>query len=69
MVWILYTNLNLSHVLPFKRNVDEFFVKIYKVGSYQFLEFVIPRHASRRVLTHEAGSMGDLGAKEDQSSL
>lgn len=53
MVWILYPNVYLSRLPPFGRNLDELFVEIYEVGSYQFLEFVIPRHASCGVLIHE----------------
>lgn len=65
----LYPNLDLSHLAPFGRNLDDIFIEICRVGSYQLPEFVIPCRAYRGVLTHETKSMENLEAEEDQPPL
>lgn len=65
IVQILHPNLNLSRLSSFRRNLDKFIIEICKASSYQFLEFVVRRHASHGEQIHEIDSMGNLEAKEN----
>lgn len=53
MVRVLYLNLDLSHLPPSKKNLDEFLVKICEEGSYKFSDFIIPCYMSCGVKIYE----------------
>lgn len=64
MVRILYSNLDLSHLPLFRRNLDEFLAEIREAGFYLFLEFIIPRRASHGVQIREIDFVENLEAKK-----
>lgn len=65
LVWVLYSYLNLNHLLPFKMDVGAFYAEVHWWDTYHFLEFVIPHHVSCGVSSPEMEFLRDLVVDED----
>lgn len=66
LVWILYSDLNLSRLPPLEMDVVAFFMKTHRESRYQFPQFVIPSCASHGVSSSVIEPLEDSGIEEDQ---
>lgn len=62
LVWILYPDLDFSHLPLFGMDVILFFLDTHKEKLYQFPMFIIPHHASGEVSSLVIESLNDVGA-------